>query len=608
MKTILRFVAITASLVAAFGQDAFQLKDGDRVVFYGDSITDQRLYTTFVETYAVTRFPQRKIAFVHSGWGGDRVTGGGGGGVQIRLTRDVVAYNPNVVTIMLGMNDGRYRKFDQQLFDLYAGGYRAIVKRLKTDLKDVRITAIQPSPYDDITRAPMFEGGYNAVLLRYSDFIKELGAGESLTVADLNRPVTAMLERAKTADAQTALKIIPDRVHPGPAGHLIMAESLLKAWNAPAVVTSVDLDAAGRKAGKTENAAISDLQFGRTVSWTEADSALPMAIDTADPVMALTVQSSDFMDAMNRQALKIAGLSDGKYTLRIDGEEVATFNAAELAGGVNLAKYHTPMWGQAAQVHALTLKHNNIHFARWRSLQVPLEMDKLRSTVPAMDALDAVDADLIAKQRAMAQPVPHKFELVPGESEFHSVFNGQDLSGWHISKVNHHGNTQGWKAENGMITGTQDHPGNGGILLTDKKFKNFEVSLEINPDYGCDSGLFLRSNEKGEAYQVLLDYLDGGAIGGIYGEALKDVKGFTPNWREVWKSNAWNQLRARIEGEVPHIQVWLNGVKITDWTDTANHLTDGATDGMVAVQVHMGNRWVPGAHHRFRNIAIRELP
>ena len=42
-----------------------------------------------------------------------------------------------------------------------------------------------------------------------------------------------------------------------------------------------------------------------------------------------------------------------------------------------------------------------------------------------------------------------------------------------------------------------------------------EITLEINPDWGCDGGLFLRSTEKGEAYQVLLDYLEGGIIGGI---------------------------------------------------------------------------------------------
>src|ERR671934_2548253 len=68
----------------ARAQSGFALQDDDRVVFYGDSITDQRLYTTFVEDYTVTRFPRWSIRFIHSGWGGDRVTGGGGGPIDLR--------------------------------------------------------------------------------------------------------------------------------------------------------------------------------------------------------------------------------------------------------------------------------------------------------------------------------------------------------------------------------------------------------------------------------------------------------------------------------------------------------------------------------------------
>ena len=89
----LTLVALPSLAGAADGP--FYLKDGDRVVFYGDSITDQRLYTTFVETFAVTRFPKRNVTFVHSGWGGDRVTGGGGGSIDLRLDRDVTTYKPS---------------------------------------------------------------------------------------------------------------------------------------------------------------------------------------------------------------------------------------------------------------------------------------------------------------------------------------------------------------------------------------------------------------------------------------------------------------------------------------------------------------------------------
>jgi hypothetical protein len=52
----------------------------------------------------------------------------------------------------------------------------------------------------------------------------------------------------------------------------------------------------------------------------------------------------------------------------------------------------------------------------------------------------------------------------------------------------------------------------------------------------------------------------------------------------------------------------MNGTKLVDWTDTANHAVGGATEGMIAVQVHGGKRWVAGGYHRFRNIAVRELP
>jgi lysophospholipase L1-like esterase len=148
------FLAFATSLKA---EGPFAIKEGDRIVFYGDSITDQRLYTTFVETYIVTRFPSLNVSFVHSGWGGDRVTGGGGGPIDRRLARDVFAYNPTVVTVMLGMNDASYRAFDQKIFEVYSKGYAHLVQSLKSNLPGVRITLIQPSPYDDVTRKPTFE-------------------------------------------------------------------------------------------------------------------------------------------------------------------------------------------------------------------------------------------------------------------------------------------------------------------------------------------------------------------------------------------------------------------------------------------------------------------
>src|SRR5215831_7897849 len=140
MRRLLLFALFCLTAAA----QSFYLKDGDTVVFYGDSITDQRLYTTFTETYVLTRFPKLKVTFVHSGWGGDRVTGGGGGPIDTRLARDVYTYKPTVMTIMLGMNDGRYRAFDQETFDTYANGFEAMVRVLKATSPNLRITVIEP--------------------------------------------------------------------------------------------------------------------------------------------------------------------------------------------------------------------------------------------------------------------------------------------------------------------------------------------------------------------------------------------------------------------------------------------------------------------------------
>jgi hypothetical protein len=191
---------------------------------------------------------------------------------------------------------------------------------------------------------------------------------------------------------------------------------------------------------------------------------------------------------------------------------------------------------------------------------------------------------------------------------FTNITPGPGLIGWHASTINHHGNTSAWKVENGVVSVTQDKPGNGGIILTGKKYKNFEVYLEMNPDFECDSGLFLRSTEKGEAYQVMLDYLTGGNMGGIYGEGLKDVKGVPArDWEKYWKKGEWNSIRARIEGDAPHITVWMNGTQVTNWTDVANHSVGGATDGMIALQIHGGNRCSPGKFHRYRNVGVKEF-
>jgi lysophospholipase L1-like esterase len=397
----------------------FALKNGDKVVFYGDSITDQRMYSLLTEQYIVTRFPSLNVRFVHSGWGGDRVTGGGGGPIDLRLDRDVTAYKPSVVTVMLGMNDASYRAFDAGIFQTYADGYKHLVEKLKKDNPGVRLTLVQPSPYDDITRAPSFPGGYNAVLLRYAEFVGKLAGESGAGVADLNNPVVAMLSKANASDPANAAKIIPDRVHPGWGGHLIMAECLLKSWSAPALVSSVSVDAASGKS-MTQNAKVSKVQAkDGTVSWSALEGSLPFPLGSPDPNNAaaynLAVASSDFVQALDQETLTVTNLSAPRYSLKIDGKSIGEFTREQLAGGVNLATLNTPMLQQALLVGRLTQLRANVHNSRWREYQVPQASDpQAPQFLPTLlKNLDSADEPLTKAQREAAKPRAHQFMLEP---------------------------------------------------------------------------------------------------------------------------------------------------------------------------------------------------
>ena len=223
---------------------------------------------------------------------------------------------------------------------------------------------------------------------------------------------------------------------------------------------------------------------------------------------------------------------------------------------------------------------------------------------------------------------------------FVSIFDGKSLDGWHVSAKSGHSGKSGrksggkWAVVDGYITGTQDVPGNGGLIITDKKYKNFEIVLEMKNDFGLDSGLFLRSTEDGKAYQAMIDYYEGGNLMGLYGEGLNpgfhyrnfsflgspdkitaDIKGIDKGptalpvppekWADFWKDGEWNELKARIQGNPPKITTWIKGVQFMEWTDDQKRHPD---DGGIALQVHGGapERFF-GKSVRYRNIRVKLL-
>ena len=419
MKTwsrIFSLFVLAAVTLRAAAEPPFHLRPNDRVVFYGDSITEQGRYSAFVESYVLTRFPNLNGQFINAGWSGEWIVGGGGGKVDQRLARDVAANRPTVATFMLGMNDAAYQDFDPSFFDVYTKGYQHLLDSLRQSLPNLRITLFEPSPFDDVTRPPQYalrDGGYNKVILRYGQFVRELARQQNLDSVDMNAPLVAVLEKAHQDNPALAEQIIPDRIHPSGAGGLVMAAALLNAWNAPAIVSAVEIDASHIRIQRAENTRITDLQKKPTLSWTEEDNGLPMPFDPKDDVLALVLQSSKIVESLDRQVLKVTGLPDAKYVLKIDGEEIGAWTHEDLAQGVNLALLATPMLKQALAAHAFAARRNSIRLARWQGVQVALQDEISPHVLEALSALDAFDAELVQQQKAVAVPKLHRYELLP---------------------------------------------------------------------------------------------------------------------------------------------------------------------------------------------------
>jgi lysophospholipase L1-like esterase len=408
--------------LAAAQQTNFYLHDGDRVVFYGDSITEQRLYTSIIETY-VALHPYGKVSFVNSGWGGDRVTGGGGGDIDTRLNRDVLPYKPTVVTIMLGMNDGGYKAEsadnDQKFFD----GYRHIVERLQKELPNARLVLLQPSPYDEVTRPPakpVADGSsYNEALVSFGKWIANYSAQMHLTTIDLNTGMVKMLEEAKRLDPDAAKEIIPDHVHPSFGGHLFMAYEVLKGWGASPIVSEVDIDASGGTPHLTgsEHAKVSSLSASPVLSWSETDDAVALPFRQWQDMWGggstkLVIKAGNLSQNLNQEILRVKGLKNGTYSVLIDGVSVGAFNNSELDAGVNLGDLKTPQTEQAHKVYELAVAHEQIHFDSWRNIGTTLESYSLAQSAPAMKALDALDDAIGAQMRQTGAPVEHHYQIV----------------------------------------------------------------------------------------------------------------------------------------------------------------------------------------------------
>jgi lysophospholipase L1-like esterase len=413
LKTVARWSAVFLLALPCAAQQPFALHDGDTVVFYGDSITDQRLYTRFVEDFVLTRYPELNLRFVNAGVPGDTVSGGYAGTMPERLQRDVVPYHPTVITVMLGMNDGGWGYDAEKSEEAFQQGYVKLVGALRKAAPQAEIVLIRPTPYDEITHGTEFPG-YAKTIDKLSDDVSKIEAqlkdagDQKIELVDFHDALVEALERAKEKFPQLAPLIVPDRIHPSETGHWIMAATLMDAWHVDPVVDAVALDAASGAAIRQERTSITGLaKTAAGLKWTETDEALPLPLDFNNAMTPVLVGIWD-LASLDRQMLQVDGLEAGRYRLLIDGKTIGDFSSDELKKGINLAMMKTPMVEQARDIDGTEEERAALDRARFI---LSADVKPNAGSAAAEARLSQAEDELAASARSDAKAKRHEFEL-----------------------------------------------------------------------------------------------------------------------------------------------------------------------------------------------------
>ncbi|HYE07149.1 MAG TPA: SGNH/GDSL hydrolase family protein [Planctomycetota bacterium] len=302
---------------------SLQIRKHDRIVFLGDSITDQQLYTNQVEAYLATRYPELGLEFVNVGWGGDTV-----GKALVRLERDVIALKPTLVTICLGMNDGGYCPPTAAIAQTFAEGLGEIVRRLKK--ARVRVVLMTPGFADVVVNPNLERVDYNRRGLRVlADRVLAVAKREKLPCVDLHELMNEVDARAKSS--VPGFTMAQDGFHPEPAGHLVMAYGLLQALGVPPWRREIVIDA-HRRTGRCADGKVrlEHDEDGITIE-VELDQ-LPFYVEPdARRILPHLPMIEDFASIR----LVVRGLDAGAWQVRSGGFR-AERDAADFAGGIEL--------------------------------------------------------------------------------------------------------------------------------------------------------------------------------------------------------------------------------------------------------------------------------
>ena len=423
MKNLLLALSAFTSLAVAQGPSSTLLIPDARVAIIGDSITEQKIYSKYIECYLLACTGRTDIRCFQFGWSGERADG-----FAARAANDLAVFKPNVATTCYGMNDGSYQVFNDNI----GGAYTKNMSRVIAELKAAGVQKIavgSPGGVDpDFFTRPTLKGEvYNDNLAHLRDIAKKLAGENSLSFANVHDTMMDALVKSKAVLGKGYGPFGGDGFHPAPAGQLLMATAFLKALGVDGNIGEVTLDwtSSGAKATAGHEVvgggAGSKESNGKGFGIELLSTRWPFCFD-ADPTAANSNRSilpfSDFNQTLNRFVLKVANFPAAKAKVQW-GNESKTFEKAQLEAGINLAAefsatpFDAPfadLMGAVAAKQAyetVAIKNLVTNFRAFAEdaktdTEFAAALDVIRKKVGAKN----IDADVIVRKRL--KPVKHQ--------------------------------------------------------------------------------------------------------------------------------------------------------------------------------------------------------
>jgi lysophospholipase L1-like esterase len=395
------------------------LVENARVAVIGDSITEQKLYSKYIECYLLACTGRKDIAVFQFGWSGERADG-----FANRLANDLAVFKPNVATTCYGMNDGSYQPYNDNIGNAYETNMKRVIAGLKA-AGVVKVALGSPGGVDpDFFTRPTLKGEvYNDTLSRLRDIAKKLAGENGLVFANVHDTMMDALPKAKTALGAKYGPFGGDGFHPAPSGQLLMAMAFLKALGVDGNIGQIGVDLASGKATASEGHTVANAAGGKvqleSTRWPFCFDANPTEANSTRSILPFTTFNQD----LNRLTLTVKGLTAPKAKVTWGGA-VKEFTKEQLEGGVNLAAEFdgTPFdaafvafmdaVGQKQNYETAAIKNLVTHFRNFADDE-KADAEFAAALATIKKKVSEKQASLDAAARAKLTPVKHTISIEP---------------------------------------------------------------------------------------------------------------------------------------------------------------------------------------------------